>query len=142
MKYLGKITMMQIRGGLKAAGGTEAEVDCFANALQARIEQLRKAGRESLGNSRSRLLGRLWPLALSSSANGVDVGEIARTARCEFRGYEIFAEMKFAVKPLTGSITAFNAPFPCGVKIRHWEYREEYRSRADHARSEKSCRGR
>jgi hypothetical protein len=41
--YLGKIPDAQLREDLKAAGGTDAEVDCFAKALGARIEQLRQA---------------------------------------------------------------------------------------------------
>jgi hypothetical protein len=42
MQYLGKISDAQIRSGLKAAGANAQEEDCFANALRARIEQLRK----------------------------------------------------------------------------------------------------
>ena len=43
MALLGKIPDAQIRDALKSAGGTDAEVDCFASALGARIEQLRAA---------------------------------------------------------------------------------------------------
>jgi hypothetical protein len=43
MGHLGKIPDAQIREALKSAGGTDAEVDCFATALGARIEQLRAA---------------------------------------------------------------------------------------------------
>jgi hypothetical protein len=43
LNYLGKIPDAQIRDDLKSAGGAEADVDCFAKALEARIEQLREA---------------------------------------------------------------------------------------------------
>jgi hypothetical protein len=43
MTYLGKIPDAELREALKSAGGTDAEVDCFAKALGARIEQLRQA---------------------------------------------------------------------------------------------------
>ena len=40
MGYLGKLSDVNLRAGLKAAGGSEGDVDCFARALRARIEQL------------------------------------------------------------------------------------------------------
>ncbi len=40
MQYLGRITDAQINDALKAAGGTDAEADCFTRALRARIRQL------------------------------------------------------------------------------------------------------
>jgi uncharacterized protein len=43
MTYLGKVSDAELREALKSAGGTEADVDCFAKALGARIEQLREA---------------------------------------------------------------------------------------------------
>jgi len=43
LKYLGRITDNQIRDGLKAAGGTTEELDCFTRAVRSRINQLKKA---------------------------------------------------------------------------------------------------
>jgi hypothetical protein len=43
MQYLGRITDAQIRSGLLASGATRDEQECYAKALRARIEQLRKA---------------------------------------------------------------------------------------------------
>jgi hypothetical protein len=42
LQWLGKITDDQLRGWVKAAGGTDAEAGCFTAALRSRIEQLRK----------------------------------------------------------------------------------------------------
>jgi hypothetical protein len=42
MQYLGRITDAQIRVGLKAAGATPPEEDCFTRSLRARIDQLRR----------------------------------------------------------------------------------------------------
>jgi hypothetical protein len=42
MQYLGRITDAQLRAGLAASGAAPNEVECFANALRARIEQLRR----------------------------------------------------------------------------------------------------
>ena len=43
LNWLGGIPDAKWREFLKEAGGTDAEVDCFAKALEARVEQLRKA---------------------------------------------------------------------------------------------------
>jgi hypothetical protein len=45
MRYLGKVTDEQLRDWLKAAGGTDADVGCFSQALRGRIEALRRVGR-------------------------------------------------------------------------------------------------
>jgi hypothetical protein len=42
MRYLGRITDAQLRSGLKASGGTPAEMACFATQLRKRIKQLQK----------------------------------------------------------------------------------------------------
>jgi hypothetical protein len=42
MQYLGKITDDQLRGWLKAAGGSDADAGCFTKAIRARIDQLRR----------------------------------------------------------------------------------------------------
>ena len=44
--YLGRITDAQLRDGLLASGATEAEADCFARALRARIDRLGAVGVE------------------------------------------------------------------------------------------------
>ncbi len=41
MQYLGRISGEQWRAGLKAGGATGAETECFADALAARLDQLR-----------------------------------------------------------------------------------------------------
>jgi hypothetical protein len=41
MRYLGRITNVQIRSGLDASNADAAEVECFTNAIRSRIEQLR-----------------------------------------------------------------------------------------------------
>jgi hypothetical protein len=45
LNYLGQLTDAQLRAGLKASGGTDAEADCFTRGLRARIEELRAATR-------------------------------------------------------------------------------------------------
>jgi len=42
MQYLGKITDGQLRSGLAASGMTPEETNCYAQALEQRIEQLRR----------------------------------------------------------------------------------------------------
>ena len=42
MRYLGRITDTQIRGGLRASGATPAEIACLATQLRKRIKQLRQ----------------------------------------------------------------------------------------------------
>jgi hypothetical protein len=42
MQYLGRISDVQLRAGLKASGASDADADCFARALRVRIEELRK----------------------------------------------------------------------------------------------------
>lgn len=42
MKYLGRITDAQIRIGLRAAGASRKDEECFTGALRNRIEQLRR----------------------------------------------------------------------------------------------------
>jgi hypothetical protein len=42
LRYLGRISDAQLRAGLTASGATAPETDCFAAAVRARIEQLRK----------------------------------------------------------------------------------------------------
>lgn len=44
MRYLGRITDTQLRAGMKAAGASDADADCFTRALRVRIEELRKIG--------------------------------------------------------------------------------------------------
>jgi hypothetical protein len=39
------VTDEQLRDWLKAAGGTDADVGCFSQALRGRIEALRRVGR-------------------------------------------------------------------------------------------------
>jgi hypothetical protein len=41
MRYLGRITNVQIRSGLDASNADAGEVECFTNAIRSRIEQLR-----------------------------------------------------------------------------------------------------
>jgi hypothetical protein len=43
LQYLGRITDQQIRDGLTASGANPDTVDCFADALRLRIEQLQRA---------------------------------------------------------------------------------------------------
>jgi hypothetical protein len=42
MKYLGRLTDAQLRAGLKAAGASREEEECFTRVLRTRIEQLRR----------------------------------------------------------------------------------------------------
>jgi hypothetical protein len=42
MRYLGRITDAQLAAALQAAGANPTETECFAKALRARIEELRK----------------------------------------------------------------------------------------------------
>ena len=42
MQYVGRITDQQLKDGLKASGATPEEIDRFAKAVRARIEQMRK----------------------------------------------------------------------------------------------------
>lgn len=43
LTYLGRVTDKQWHDGLKSAGATDAEADCFASALEKRVESLRQA---------------------------------------------------------------------------------------------------
>lgn len=43
LQYLGRISDAQLEAGLKASGGSDADVTCYAKALRARIEDLRAA---------------------------------------------------------------------------------------------------
>jgi len=45
MEYLGRVSDAQLTAGLKAAGGSDADVACYAKALRARIEEMRAAAR-------------------------------------------------------------------------------------------------
>lgn len=44
MQFLGRITDQQLHDGLKAAGATPKEEECFAHAIRARLEQLKSIG--------------------------------------------------------------------------------------------------
>jgi hypothetical protein len=45
LRYLGRVTDAQLRTGLKESGASDAEAECFANAIRARIEQLSAVAR-------------------------------------------------------------------------------------------------
>ena len=45
MSYLGRVTDGQLRAGLRAAGASPHEVNCFSRAVRARIEMLRRVTR-------------------------------------------------------------------------------------------------
>jgi hypothetical protein len=45
MQYLGRITNSQLRAGLRAAGASPHEVNCFTRSVRARIEMLRRVPR-------------------------------------------------------------------------------------------------
>src|SRR5262249_34668031 len=47
LQYLGRVTDKQIREGLAASGATPQEVQCFAQALRQRIDQLRQVSAAS-----------------------------------------------------------------------------------------------
>jgi hypothetical protein len=43
LQYLGRVTMAQLRAGLRASGASVEEEECFAQAIAQRIESLRRA---------------------------------------------------------------------------------------------------
>ena len=48
-KYLGRIRDAQLRAGLRAAGATPAEIECYTRALRQRIDMLKQVARASRG---------------------------------------------------------------------------------------------